>query len=113
MIKQYVAQFFCYLTIILLSSNIAFSAIPFSHQHKSKSENHVKTFSLASDLHQSALVTEKDPFEDLISVFLKPDFAQLVWVNPSFDLLQPNFLELSGSKYVQIPIWLLFRTIIQ
>lgn len=113
MIKQYVAQFFCYLTILLLSSNIAFSAIPFSHQHKSKSENHVKTFSSATGLHQSALVTEKDPYEDLVNVFLKPDFAQLVWAKPSFDLLQPNFLELSGSKYIQIPIWLLFRTIIQ
>lgn len=114
MFKQYVSQFFCYLTILLLSSNIAFSSIPVHHLHKSNLENQQKKVSFDVDIHENVtFVTEKDPFEDVVGVFLKPDFTQLIWAHQTYDFQPLQLVELSGSKYVQIPIWLLFRTILQ
>lgn len=114
MLKQRIAQLFCFLTIVLLSSNIALSAVPFSSSHKHKSETERTSYFSYSDVHDEAgFVTEKDPFEELLDVFLAPDSICISYQFSSNFVQSLSIVARSGATHVHVPIWLLFCRIIQ
>lgn len=112
MFKQTIARVFCFLTVFLLSGNVALSAVPASKTEK-HTDDKQQTIAPYQEADQSStFVTEKDPFEDLdffaeIPAFNHFIFHQVIQVEE-----KKHFYRVNGPHILSEPIWLLVRHII-
>ena len=113
MFKQTIARVFCFITVFLLSGNVALSAVPVSKVHEKASSDKQQTIAPYLQVEKdSTFVSEKDPFEDLDFFAQLPVYEQFVFVAFIQSAEQKHFFKSNGPHISSEPIWLLVRHIL-